>query len=305
MLFSLYFHVAKAIFYQKILNKTYDTLEKIMNPIKLMVNGIPGNMAAKVAEHIVRDSRFLLIPFALTGPEITGLEFTLKDRKIRLISPENRDKVIAEIRQAEGDFLCVDYTHPSAAAPNAEFYCKWGIPFVMGTTGGDRNRLSEIVQSSAVPAVIAPNMAKQIVGFQAMMEYAANTFPGIFNGYSLSITESHQQGKADTSGTAKDMVGYFNKFGVPFSNKEIQMIRDPEVQKKEWGIPEEYLKGHGWHTYTLISDDKSVKFSFTHNVNGRDVYAQGTLDAAMYLARKVSEGVKGKVFSMMDVLRGA
>lgn len=278
---------------------------KLLNPIKLMVNGLPGNMAAKVAEHIVRDSRFFLIPFALTGPEITEQEFTLKDRRIRLIKPENRDKVIAEIRQAEGDFLCVDYTQPSGAVPNAEFYCKWGIPFVMGTTGGDRNCLLAIVKASAVPAVIAPNMVKQIVGFQAMMEYAANTFPGIFKGYSLEIVESHQKGKADTSGTAKEMVGYFNKFGVPFSDNKIQMIRDPEVQKKEWGIPEEYLKGHGWHTYTLISDDKSVKFSFTHNINGRDVYAQGTLDAVMFLAQKVSEGVRGKVFSMIDVLKGA
>jgi 4-hydroxy-tetrahydrodipicolinate reductase len=276
-----------------------------MNPIKVMVNGLPGNMAAKVAEHVVRDSRFLLIPFALTGPEITQMEFTLQDRKIHLIKPENRDKVIAEIRQTEGDFLCVDYTHPSATVSNAEFYCKLGIPFVMGTTGGDRNRLTEIVQASAIPAVIAPNMAKQIVGFQAMMEYAANTFPGIFNGYTLSIVESHQKGKADTSGTAKAMVGYFNKFGVPFSADQIQMIRDPEVQKKQWGIPEEYLQGHGWHTYTLISDDKSVQLSFTHNVNGRDVYAKGTLDAVVFLAQKVSEGVKGKAFSMIDVLKGA
>jgi 4-hydroxy-tetrahydrodipicolinate reductase len=276
-----------------------------MNPIKLMVNGIPGNMAVKVAEHIVRDSRFLLIPFALTGPEITEQKFTLKDRKIRLIQPENRNKIIAQIRQAEGDFLCVDYTHPSGAVPNAEFYCKQGIPFVMGTTGGDRNRLTEIVQASAVPAVIAPNMAKQIVGFQAMMEYAANSFPRIFNGYSLEIVESHQKEKGDVSGTAKAMVGYFNKLGVPYSDDNIQMIRDPEIQKKEWGIPEEYLKGHGWHTYILISDDKTVKFSFTHNVNGRDAYAKGTLDAVVFLAQKVSEGIKGKVFSMMDVLKRA
>jgi 4-hydroxy-tetrahydrodipicolinate reductase len=276
-----------------------------MNRIKLMVNGIPGNMAVKVAEHVVRDSRFLLIPFALTGPEITRQEFSLEDHKIRLIQPTDRDKVIAEIQQTEGDFLCVDYTHPSGAVPNAEFYCKWGIPFVMGTTGGDPNRLLEIVKASAVPAVIAPNMVKQIVGLQAMMEYAANTFPGMFNGYSLEIVESHQKGKADTSGTAKAMVEYFNKFGVPFRDNEIQIIRDPEVQKNEWGIPEEYLEGHGWHTYTLISADKSVKFSFTHNVNGRDAYAQGALDAVIFTAQKVREGIKGKVFSMIDVLQEA
>ena len=37
--------------------------------------------------------------------------------------------------------------------------------------------------------VIAPNMVKQIVGFQAMFEYAAKTFPELFKGYSLIIKE--------------------------------------------------------------------------------------------------------------------
>ena len=71
-----------------------------------------------------------------------------------------------------------------------------------------------------------------------------------------------------------------------------------------WGIPAEFLSGHGWHTYTLVSNDKTVKFEFTHNVNGRDVYAQGTLDALIYLDKKVAEGVQGQVFSMIDVLKG-
>jgi 4-hydroxy-tetrahydrodipicolinate reductase len=55
-----------------------------------------------------------------------------------------------------------------------------GMPFVMGTTGGDREKLIQTVRDSTICAVIAPNMAKQIVGIQAMMEYAATTFPGHF-----------------------------------------------------------------------------------------------------------------------------
>ena len=86
----------------------------------------------------------------------------------------------------------------------------------MGTTGGDRTRLLSTVTESDISAVIAPNMAKQIVGFQAMMEYAASNFPDIFKGYSLHIKESHQKGKADTSGTAVAMVKYFNGMGTPF-----------------------------------------------------------------------------------------
>ena len=275
-----------------------------MNRIKLMVNGLPGNMAANVVKHALEDNRFELITQSLTGPEITDTESIIDSVSFDLIQPQDRDQSILAIKDKEGLFLSVDYTHPSAVNSNAEFYCRHGLPFVMGTTGGDRQGLDETVRKSSIPGVIAPNMAKQIVGFQAMMEYAANTFPDLFKGYSLEIKESHQKGKADTSGTAKAMVRYFTSLGLAFAENDIIKERDPHIQKTVWGIPERYLEGHGWHTYSLESGDKTVRFEFTHNVNGRDVYAQGTLDALIYLNKKVAEGAQGQVFSMIDVLKG-
>jgi 4-hydroxy-tetrahydrodipicolinate reductase len=275
-----------------------------MNRIKLMVNGLPGNMATNVVKHALKDNQFELITQSLTGPEITDTETIIDSVSFDLIQPQNRDQSVLAIKEKEGLFLSVDYTHPSAVNSNAEFYCRHGLPFVMGTTGGNRQGLEELVRASSTLGVIAPNMAKQIVGFQAMMEYAANTFPDLFKGYSLEIKESHQKGKADTSGTAKAMVRYFTSLGLAFAENDIKKERDPNIQKTIWGIPEEYLEGHGWHTYSLNSEDKTVRFEFTHNVNGRDVYAQGTLDALIYLDKKVAEGTKGQVFSMIDVLKG-
>ena len=276
-----------------------------MNPIKVMVNGLPGNVSRIVAAQILKDQRFELVPYSLTGPEIQEPEYALESVAIKLIQPDKRKLQIEAVIKSHEKFLSVDYTHPSAVNSNAEFYCGCGLPFVMGTTGGDRKKLEETVMSSSIPAVIAPNMAKQIVAFQAMMAYAVDTFPGLFKGYSLEIRESHQKGKADTSGTAKAMVGYFNELGVSFSEDQIIKIRDPEVQKTQWGIPEQHLAGHGWHTYTLVSEDQTVRFEFTHNVNGRKVYTLGTLDALLFLSAKVKAGVKGKMFSMIDVLKGA
>jgi 4-hydroxy-tetrahydrodipicolinate reductase len=274
-----------------------------MSLVKVMVNGIPGNMAVNIARHISADDRFELVPCSLTGPEIQAAEHKNETISIRLIKPEEREQVIEDLKQKEGAFLSVDYTHPSAINANAEFYCKYQLPFVMGTTGGDRHDLEACVRASSISAVIAPNMAKQIVGFQAMMEYAAQTFPDLFKGYSLKIKESHQKGKADTSGTAKAMVRYFNQMGLSFSEDQIVKERDPQIQTAQWGIPQEYLAGHGWHTYRLISGDKTVRFEFTHNVNGRDVYARGTLDAVLYLKARVGEGAQGKVYTMIDVLK--
>ena len=275
-----------------------------MNPIKVMVNGLPGNVSRIVAAQILKDARFELVPYSLTGPEIQEPEYSLESVTMKLIQPDKRQSRIEEVIKSHERFLSVDYTHPSAVNSNAKFYCGFGLPFVMGTTGGDRKKLAETVISSSIPAVIAPNMAKQIVAFQAMMAYAVDTFPGLFKGYSLEIQESHQKGKADTSGTAKAMVGYFNELGVSFSEDQIIKIRDPEVQKTQWGIPEQHLAGHGWHTYTLVSEDQTVRFEFTHNVNGRMVYTLGTLDALLFLSAKVKAGVKGKMFTMIDVLKG-
>lgn len=273
-----------------------------MTPISLMVNGIPGSMGLQVAGQALGDHRFTLLPYSLTGPEITTDRHELGAREIRLIRPDERE---AFRREMSGQaMIAVDYTHPSAVNDNVRFYCDLGIPFVMGTTGGDREALTETVQRSTIPAVIAPNMAKQIVGFQAMMDWASRTFPGLFDGYDLRIEESHQKGKADTSGTAKAMVSYFNELGIPFRPDEIVQVRDPEVQREEWGVPEAYLGGHGWHTYALTSPDETVRFTFSHNVNGRAIYAKGTLDAVVYLAEKLARGEKGRVFSMIDVLKG-
>jgi len=276
-----------------------------MNQIKVMINGMPGHVAGNIARHLLADSRFVLLPYSLTGADIEPETHLLETVSIKLVKPDTRDEIIKEIQNAEGPFITVDFTLPAAVNSNAKFYCRHKLPFVMGTTGGDRKLLEKTVAESSLSAVIAPNMAKQIVGFQAMMAFAAENFPGLFEGFSLEIKESHQSTKVDTSGTAKAMVGYFNKLGVQFSEKDIHQVRDPEVQKNEWSIPEEYLKGHAWHTYTLVAPDKTAKFSFTHNINGRDIYSWGTFDAILFLQRKIESEKNNRIYTMIDVLKGA
>ncbi|MBW2592830.1 MAG: dihydrodipicolinate reductase, partial [Deltaproteobacteria bacterium] len=37
-----------------------------MNPVKIMINGLPGDMAATIAAHAILDQRFEIIPYSLT-----------------------------------------------------------------------------------------------------------------------------------------------------------------------------------------------------------------------------------------------
>lgn len=274
-----------------------------MPKIKVMVNGAPGSMASAAIGQLLSDERFELIPASLTGPEIAAAQVEIDSQTLRLIRPDARKEAIEEITARHDAFITVDYTHPTAVNDNADFYCRCRLPFVMGTTGGDRDRLMNAVKNASVSAVIAPNMGLQIVGFQAMMAYAAENFPDLFKTYSLDISESHQATKADTSGTAKELVGYFQKLGLDFTVADIVKIRDPEIQKRDWGVPEAYLDGHAWHVISLASEDKTVSLSFSVKINGRDIYARGTLEAVAFLQEKVNQGRRGQVYTMMDVIR--
>jgi 4-hydroxy-tetrahydrodipicolinate reductase len=275
-----------------------------MKKIPVLIAGMPGNMGRIIAGHALFDSRFFVVEASLTGPEITEQTCKVKEKDFELIGPKRHFEFLTNLKKQHPGLIVVDYTHPSAVNANAGLYCKAGVPFVMGTTGGDRQALVALVEQSKGIAVIAPNMAKQIVAFSAMMEYAASSFPGLFEGWSLDVTESHQQGKADTSGTAKAIVGCFKKMGVDFDIADICMLRDP-VRQRALGVPEEFLSGHGWHTYRIASPDKTLSLAFSHNVNGRDVYYPGTADAIVFLNKKIAQGVLGQAFSMIDVLKGA
>ena len=142
-----------------------------------------------------------------------------------------------------------------------------------------------------------------IVALQATMQRMAADFPGAFNGYALSITESHQSTKVDTSGTAKALVECFQGLGLKFDVAEIELLREKQGQLA-FGVPEDHLdSGHGFHTYTLTSPDGSVVFEFKHNVCGRRTYAEGSVDACLFLKSQIDAGSEQRVFSMQDILR--
>ncbi len=334
--------------------------------MRVMVNGLPGKMATEVAKHVIDSDDFDIVYHSLTGPEISDETVTIKGSKINLLKPERKNSIDGVIGNNR-PFISVDATQPGAVNPNADFYCRNNLPFVMLTTGGDRKELEQRVRNSDIVAVIHTNMATQIVAYQALMKDFSNNHEGEWvqdKKSGLYIRESHQgvdipndfNGKEDTSGTAKDLVKSFNKIGVDFDEKDIAKIRDIEDQRI-LGVPEWALKGHGWHRYKLYSAEENKEivielfgavFSFLqsnpvfegykplisklsgeqgtgiamvspddnvlfrveyrkgevkidHNVNGRGIYALGTLDALRFIKPKIATGEKGKVYSMINV----
>ena len=310
-----------------------------VDDVYVMVNGMPGPMATAAAEACLRKG-LQLSPIAMTGPNIETATITVLDpitkrnANVRLISSTNTEEMIsslAGIRAALGsrNIFAIDYTHPSAVNSNCKFYVQQNIPFVMGTTGGNRAELYHDVEqmnhddSTAnihpnFSCVIAPNMGKQIVAMQAALSDLATKYPGAFAGYQLQVTESHQKTKADTSGTAKAVIDSIKTLtsDADYTYEDIQMIRNDE-ESIQFGIPEDVIEkniGHAYHTYTLTSPDKTVQFQLQHNVIGRTIYAEGTADAVKFLANQVRQQrlekdtastaqSRRRVYDMIDVLK--
>ena len=277
-----------------------------------MVNGIPGPMATAVAEACL-DRGLNILPLAFTGPGIQQNEVIIKGAERTqwvelVVGPGTNPKAsetLAKLKKEHPDLIVVDYTHPSATLGNVETYVENSVDFVMGTTGGDPDKINAALEKGTNIAVIAPNMAKQIVALQATLKDMAIKYPRSFEGYTLTVTESHQSTKADTSGTAKAVVAHLidlngGNFDKAFEG--IVKLRNKEDSMK-FGVPEEFIDaGHAFHTYSMTSADGSVTFELKHNVCGRRVYAEGTADAVEFIAKLQKEGTDKRVLTMMDIL---
>ncbi|CAL5337050.1 unnamed protein product [Camellia sinensis] len=252
------------------------------NGLTILVNGCTGKMGNAVIE-AVASKGIHLVPISFSRSNESGKIVQARGKEIQLYGPSERESILTSAFEEYPNLMVVDYIVPASVNDNAELYCRVGVPFVMGTTGGDRERLYKTVEDSKVYAVISPQMGKQVAAFLASMEIMAEQFTRErpFPGYFLEAMESYQASKLDTSGTAEAIVGSFKKLGVSFELDKIQRIRDPKQQMEIVGVPEEHLSHHAFHLYHLTSPDQT------------SMSAEGT----------VQSKAEKRIYNMTDVLR--
>ena len=278
----------------------------------VMINGLTGKMGHAIASAVTNRKGFELVPhaFVVITPE-SPLKFgDVAVDELFYVEKEGKDKAVAKLKEIQAKyavnndkFILVDFTVPNSIDANIAMYVEARIPFVCGTTGGDREKFTKDVFDAKLPVVIAPQMGKQVVALQAAIKHMGESFPNTFKGYTIRVVESHQASKVDTSGTAKALISSFNELGVGFDVSDVELIRDKKTQREVLNIPDEYLLGHAYHTYTLTSEDKTVSFEFQHNVCGRTIYAEGTVDAVGFLSRNLKRSDGKTLFDMIDVLK--
>jgi len=283
----------------------------------VMVNGLPGKMAAEIGRRIVNSEDFELFNHSYTGQEIGIDHFNVSEEEVTLVHPNERDEFLRRVT-IPNNLMVVDFVSSGNALPNAQHYCANRMNFLMGTTmsKADRAALEAIVKESGTFALPAPNFAEQIVGFQKVVGQVAKECEEMAKGYTLNGWCSHQSPKKDVSGTWRNVARDFVKMGVRANvdildafkvtpgedariaigpGSELYVVRNPETQHGV-GVPDAHLKWHGHHSYDFgtMGNDLGVFYAVRAAMadfieeDSEGVFKDYSLERAGNFAKRIS-----------------
>ena len=188
-----------------------------------------------------------------------------------------------------GTEVIVDFTHPDSVMKNLEFAITNGIHVVVGTTGFDDKKLSELKnllsKNTKVGALIAPNFGLGAVLMMQFSQKAAQYFE------SVEIIELHHANKVDApSGTAirtaeliTDARKQSKKGEMPDASKTII----PGARGAKVGdVPIHSVRSHGYVAHQeVIFGDAGETLSIRHDSINRAGFMPGVLIGVRNVAK--------------------
>ena len=188
-----------------------------------------------------------------------------------------------------GTEVVVDFTHPDSVMKNLEFAINNGIHVVVGTTGFDDKKLSELKnllsKNSRVGALIAPNFGLGAVLMLQFSQKAAQYFE------SVEIIELHHANKVDApSGTAirtaeliTDARKQSKKGAMPDASKTVM----PGARGAKVGdVPIHSVRSHGYVAHQeVIFGDAGETLSIRHDSINRAGFMPGVLIGVRNVAK--------------------
>jgi 4-hydroxy-tetrahydrodipicolinate reductase len=192
----------------------------------------------------------------------------------------------------------IDFTRPEGTLAHLQACLKHGTRCVIGTTGFNDEGKQAIQQAAQKIAIVfAPNMSVGVNATLRLLDMAARL---LNSGYDVEVFEAHHRNKVDApSGTALAMgQTVANAWGKKLDDVA-DWARHGETGARETGhIGFSVVRGGdivGDHTVYFCGTGERIEI--THRSSSRLTYAQGSLRAARYLARK-----DFGLFDMQDVL---
>ena len=188
-----------------------------------------------------------------------------------------------------GTEVVIDFTHPDSVMKNIEFAINNGIHVVVGTTGFNDKKLSELKnllsKNPKVGALIAPNFGLGAVLMMQFSQKAAQYFE------SVEIIELHHANKVDApSGTAirtaeliTDARKQSKKSEMPDASKTII----PGARGAKVGdVPIHSIRSHGYVAHQeVIFGDSGETLSIRHDSINRAGFMPGVLIGVRNVAK--------------------
>ena len=229
--------------------------------------------------------------------------------KILLIGRGRMGQMIQSTAEAEGDTIAasfgefdiqdlanegkvadviMDFSHPKAQRPIADYVRRTGMPLLSGTTGLSEEQRQDFQSlGEFAPVLWSANYSLCVAVLYRVLKIVAP----ILSDYDVEITETHHNQKADApSGTAKLLLDAIdpNHMLIPVYGREGNVgKRHPN----EIGI--HALRGGtvaGTHVVHFFGQDEELEL--THRAASRQIFVDGALHMARLLPGK-SNGVYG------------
>ncbi len=233
---------------------------------KVGVLGASGRVGSEIAAllgpHYASGKDWLELADAVTG----SARFTsIEGVDCRKLSDTPRELV----------HVWIDFSRPEATLQLLETA---QAPVVIGTTGFTQEQLARVKSYAELHAVVlAPNTSLSLAVFTRLLGQLPQASDWSCE---VVVSEEHHKHKKDApSGTAKNLISLLAERG--YREPQVQVIRAGEII--------------GVHTVKFISANEQI--TLEHRVNQRQVFAEGALAAAAFLAR----GVPARLYTMEEV----
>lgn len=261
--------------------------------MRIAIAGAGGKMGRMLIEAVL-DNQDLELAAALdrTGSETIGTDAgSALGRTTGVLVTDDLDVL------ANADCL-IDFTRPEGTLAHLQACVRHHVKCVIGTTGFDAAGKQAIRTASQQTAIVfAPNMSVGVNATLKLLDMAARL---LNSGYDVEVFEAHHRNKVDApSGTALAMGQTIaHAWGVQLDDVA-DWARHGHTGARETGhIGFSVVRGGdivGDHTVYFCGTGERIEI--THRSSSRATYAQGSLRAARYLARK-----EFGLFDMQDVL---
>ncbi|WP_448580609.1 4-hydroxy-tetrahydrodipicolinate reductase [Thermaurantiacus sp.] len=181
--------------------------------------------------------------------------------------------------------VLIDFTSPAALPETLRAAEDAGCALVVGTTGLDPSHHAAIDRAArSIPILQAPNMALGVNLLAALVEKVAALLDPEWD---IEIVELHHRAKRDApSGTALHLAEAAARGrGAPLSALRLPPPEGAHVSRRPGGIGLASLRGGtaaGDHQVMFLG--KGERLILSHVAESREIFAQGALLAARWLA---------------------